>query len=169
MHARLKLATQLDHERVDRSLSTFDLTHADEYAVFLSLNAAVLGRLRPHWRNVDEGDFDSLVAALALDLATLGVDQPISVDPTPGLIDGLGLAYVVRGSRLGSKILRKRVGFGLPTAYLDLKPATPWQALLQQIEERVVADPDSEPMIIAGARTTFAVYEHSARTLGQAV
>jgi heme oxygenase (biliverdin-IX-beta and delta-forming) len=162
IHLRLKLATRPDHDRVDRSLSRFDLANLADYAAFLILNAAALSALRPHWRSEDDADFGGLVEALAVDLAELGAAMP-SPGRTSGSIDGLGLAYVVRGSRLGSKILRKRVGPGFPTAYLDFKPATSWNELLRQLDQCDPAEPGFEQASIAGARATFALYQRLAR------
>lgn len=161
-HARLKLATRLEHIRVDEAISKFDLAQPAAYAAFLSVNAVALMALRPHWRRADEADFGELIAALTADLAALGVDQPSDAQPAPGSIDGLGLAYVVRGSRLGSAILRKRVVAGFPTSYFDFRPALSWQVLRQQIDERGTAAPESEHALIDGARATFAVYERLA-------
>lgn len=161
-HVRLKLATRLEHIRVDEAISRFDLAQAATYAAFLIVNAVALMALRPHWRHADEADFGGLTAALTADLAALGVVQPQAAQPAPGSIDGLGLAYVVRGSRLGSQILRQRVTAGFPTSYFDFRPALSWQALRQQLDERGTAAPESEHALIAGARATFAVYERLA-------
>ena len=165
-HARLKRATRLEHDRVDQAISRYDLAQPQAYAAFLRLNAVALMTLRPHWRSVDEADFGGLIAALTVDLAALGVDQPGDSHTASASIDGLGLAYVVRGSRLGSAILRQRVSAGFPTAYFDFKPALPWHALRQQIDERGTSAPDSEHALIDGARATFFVYERLAHREG---
>jgi len=162
IHVRLKLATRLDHERVDLSFSRFDLASAADYSAFLVLNALALNALRPWWRSVDEADFGGLADALAVDLAEFAGALPDAIR-TSGPIDGLGLAYVVRGSRLGSKILRKRVRPGFPTAYLDFKPAMSWRDMLQQVDRHDPSRSGHEHATIAGARATFAVYEQSAR------
>lgn len=166
-HMRLKCATRPEHGRVDQLISQFDLARPETYAAFLSINAAALMALRPHWRCVDEADFGALAAALIADLAAIGIDPPTDAQPAPGSIDGLGLAYVVRGSRLGSAILRKRVAAGFPTAYFDVRPALAWQTLLQQVNERGAAGTGYEQAIIGGARATFAVYERLACREGQ--
>ncbi|AQR60255.1 hypothetical protein BZG35_00225 [Brevundimonas sp. LM2] len=168
VHLRLKQATRLDHETVDQAMSGFDLTDRDAYGAFLQLNHTAMIALRPHWRAADAVDFDALVEALAADLAALGLRPSPPADPLAGRIDGLGLSYVVRGSRLGSRILRRRVGPGLPTAYLDLRLGEPWARLLDQLTARGTADPDDTTALIAGARATFAVYERLARPMAAA-
>ncbi|WP_372708140.1 hypothetical protein [Brevundimonas sp.] len=164
VHLRLKLATRIDHRGVDRLLSRFDLGQPTGYAAFLDLNLAALNTLRPHWRSVDEADFAGMGDALAADLAALGMEPSGEIDPVPGPIDGLGLAYVVRGSRLGSKILRKRVGPGLPTGYFDFRLAKPWARLLDQVDLRGAAGSEDELALFSGARATFAVYARLAHT-----
>lgn len=165
IHLRLKLATRLEHKRVDRALSRFDLADADDYAAFLDLNHSALTALRPHWRSADDADFAGLVGALTTDLVNLGAEPSTEVQPISGPIDGLGLSYVVRGSRLGSKILRKRVGSELPTAYFDFRMGTPWARLLDQIDLCGSAGPADEHLLAAGALRAFAVYASLARPM----
>ncbi len=167
-HLRLKLATRLDHERVDLALSRFNLGNTGDYAGFLDLNHSALTALRPHWRSADEADFAGLVDALCMDLNDLGVEPSVQAGPVPGPIDGLGLAYVVRGSRLGSKILRKRVGSELPTSYFDFRMGKPWARLLDQIDLPGAEGSADEQALIAGALKTFAVYAGLARPLDAA-
>lgn len=166
LHARLKHATRAEHDIVDRSLSQFDLAHTDSYFAFLCLNREALALLRPHWRHADCPDFNSMAQSLKADLATMGRIPSTVATPQQGPINSMGLAYVVRGSRLGSKILRRRVGPGLPTAYLDFEPALPWPELLQELETLAGAGPEAEAAIIAGARATFAVYAQLSRIVG---
>ena len=165
IHLRLKLATRDEHNGVDLALSRFNLVDADDYAAFLELNHSALISLRPHWRSADEADFAGLVDALATDLIDLGAGSSTEADSLSGLIDGLGLSYVVRGSRLGSKILRKRVGSELPTAYFDFRMGTPWARLLDQIDARGAAGSTDEQSLVAGAVRTFAVYASLARPM----
>jgi len=122
--------------------------------------------LRPHWRRADEDDFNGLVDALAADLAALGMEPSDEVDPVRGPIDGLGLAYVVRGSRLGSKILRKRVGPGLPTEYFGFRLGQPWARFLDELDLRGETGPQDEFALFGGVRETFAVYARLADTPG---
>ena len=165
IHLRLKLATRDEHNGVDLALSRFNLADADDYAAFLDLNHSALTALRPHWRSEDEADFTGVVDALATDLIDLGIEPSTEADPLSGPIDGLGLSYVVRGSRLGSKILRKRVASELPTAYFDFRMGTPWARLLDQIDLRGPKGSGDEQALIAGAVRTFAVYASLARPM----
>lgn len=169
IHLRVKLATRDEHNGIDLALLRFNLADAGDYAAFLNLNHAALTALRPHWRSEDEADFAGLVDALATDLIELGSEQSAGIDPFPGPIDGLGLSYVVRGSRLGSKILRKRVGSELPTAYFDFRMGTTWARLLDQIELRGSEGSADEQALIAGALRTFAVYVSLAQPMDVAL
>jgi heme oxygenase len=166
MHVRLKLATRLDHRRVDRLMTRYDLGQPETYGAFLSLNFRALTALRPHWLGADESDFAGLIEALAADLAALGMPPSGDVDPEPGPIDGLGLAYVVRGSRLGSKILRKRVGLGLPTEYFGFRLGQPWARFLDELDLCGEAGSQHEFALVSGARETFSVYARLHATPG---
>ena len=163
IHLRLKLATRLEHRRVDHALSIFALGDPDEYAAFMNINHSALTALQPHWRREDEADFAGLVDALGTDLVDLGAEPSDGIEPLSGPIDGLGLSYVVRGSRLGSKILRKRVGADLPTSYFDFRMKMPWARFLDQIDLRGERGAAEEQALIAGALRTFAVYQRLAR------
>lgn len=163
MHAALRLATSIDHQRVDRAISRFDLGCAQGYAAFLSLNSAALESLRPHWRDLDTAEFDGLLGALAADLGAFGA-TPFAALAAPGRsINGLGLAYVVRGARLGARILRQRVSAGFPTAYLDFAPSLSWPGFLRQLNNWSAGPPARAEDIFRGARDTFAVYDRLAR------
>lgn len=72
----------------------------------------------------------------------------------------------MRGSRLGSAVLRRRVAAGLPASYLDAAPSLSWPRLLGRLDERERSGPDGERALIAGARATFAIYERLARRDG---
>lgn len=166
MHAALRAATSLDHQRVDRAISRFDLGCAQGYAAFLSLNIAALESLRPHWRDLDTAEFDGLLGALAADLGWFGA-TPLAAPAAPGgPINGLGLAYVVRGARLGARILRQRVPAGFPAAYLDFALSLSWPGFLRQLNTWSDGPPGRAEDIFRGARDTFAVYHRLARLDG---
>ena len=168
MHAALRLATSPDHQRVDRAISRFDLGCAQGYAAFLSLNTAALESLRPHWRDLDTAEFDGLLGALAADLASFGATRLAASAVPGGPINGLGLAYVVRGARLGARILRQRVPAGFPAAYLDFAPSLSWPGFLQQLNGGSEGPPGRRDDVVRGARDTFAVYDRLARLGGAA-
>lgn len=167
MHARLKLGTQPDHMRVDRAIARFNLARRGDYAAFLKLHADALDSLRPHWRDLDEADFAALLHALDDDLAALGAAPRKSAAPAIGPIDSLGVSYVVRGSRLGSQVLQKRVPPDFPNAFLSNSPSLSWPLFLRQLDARG-GDPGLESATIAGARATFDVYFGLMRNDGDA-
>jgi heme oxygenase len=71
----------------------------------------------------------------------------------------LGVAYVLRGSRLGAPFLRRRVPKQYPTAYLDFMPELSWIQFLQQLDSSL--DPPSarhDHEIVRGAKITFEIF-----------
>ena len=119
----LRTATQALHERVDQAYGGHDLGDRGAYAAFLTAHARVVAPLErllaagPPWR-----EWRPRAALLAADLARLGAAMPAAL-PVPAVTGDpiavrWGLLYVLEGSRLGGAMLARRVGAGLPTAYL---------------------------------------------------
>jgi heme oxygenase len=73
-------------------------------------------------------------------------------------VNSTGVAYAIRGSRLGTAILRRGVAMELPISYLDFMPALTWAEFLLQLES-IVEDPSGTDEAICasrGALKTFA-------------
>jgi hypothetical protein len=121
--ALLRLATREAHDLVDRRVSRFDLARRSDYCAFLAMHHAALLNL-DHYRRVEDlEDFDSMRSCLQRDLGIFGVTvaaQPIQAPRTSDVRAQLGVAYVVRGSRLGSRVLRRRPAPSIHTPKYDL-------------------------------------------------
>src|SRR5271170_2273012 len=112
VHCALRAATRNDHALIDRMLLPFDLSSAEDYRTFLNIHFATLVTLQAVWRPQDSEDFEEMLHCVQLDLRTLG--RTVAAPPMPprapaGPSKGLGIAYVVRGSRLGAAVLRRGV------------------------------------------------------------
>lgn len=112
----LRDATMASHDRVDFLFAGFSLDQPDDYADFLSAHSRALSALEPAAR-----PDQARMPLLAQDLAALGVAQPEPLSLTAESSDGYrwGLLYALEGSRLGGAFLSRRVGAGLPSAYLS--------------------------------------------------
>ena len=147
---------------VDRLMLRLDLSKREDYGLFLNIHHSALQELKVDWRAEDRDDFSSMTRTLQNDLHVLGIQtmlfQPLARrDLTSN--DRLGVAYVVRGSRLGSSFLRRRVPAGFSASYLDFEPATTWAEFLRQLDTFAVkpgSDAGSE--VIRGARGTFELF-----------
>lgn len=104
-------------------------------------------------------------ALLRRDLAMLGVAEEAAA-PAPLLPaeEALGALYVLEGSRLGGRVLMRRVQDAMPglAATLFLADAVPgaWRALrtaLDAFGER--AGPEATAAVLRGADTTFLAFE----------
>jgi heme oxygenase (biliverdin-IX-beta and delta-forming) len=141
-------------------LSRFDLKRAEDYRAFLNIHFAALVILKADWRLQDREDFTQMLGCVREDLETLGCTPTVSpiLDCTPASHSrGLGISYVVRGSRLGAMILRRGVGANLPTSYLDFAPALSWAAFLSELES-IAEDPNGTDEAIRAARSTFNMF-----------
>lgn len=162
LHQSLRAATRADHAIVDRLMLRFDLSRRKDYALFLHIHYWTLKSLDTQWRGEDQTDFADMIDCLQNDLRALGVatsERSGLVSPSVLACNHLGVAYVIRGSRLGAAFLRPRVPSHFPTAYLDFVPALPWGQFLKQLE-LATDDPkrDTPEDTICGARITFDIF-----------
>jgi heme oxygenase len=169
LHRSLRAATRSDHTVVDRLVTRLDFSRSEDYGRFLSIHHAVLQNLKAQWRPEDRDDFDAMSRGLQIDLRVLGFPaaNPESMSPIPmSEGDSLGIAYVIRGSRLGSSVLRPRIASRFSTCYFDLVPTLSWADFLAQLRSKS-RDPNSETSgaAIRGARMTFEMFS---RLLAQA-
>jgi len=156
VHQALRAATRDDHASIDRMLLSFDLSKAEDYRIFLSIHAAALVTIQTDWRLQDSDDFERMLRCVRADLKTLGcaVTTPPSSPRPSSLAKGLGIAYVVRGSRLGAAVLRRGVVGNLPTSYLDFVPSLSWALFLTELEP-LADDPNGKDEAIGAARGIF--------------
>lgn len=165
-HAIVKARTVAAHNRVDAAFGRFDLGRRASYVRFLRAHGrvvpAVEAALRqdglpnwlPNWR--------PRTAFLESDLAAFGEKLPLpiaSVLPS-GAAERFGLLYVLKGSRLGGRLLLRRVGAGFSAQYLSAthKPGE-WRAFTRALDARAAAE-DGEwvEAMVAGALHGFALY-----------
>jgi heme oxygenase len=122
---------------VDRLIGQLDLARREDYGRLLSVHHAVLREFQSEWRPEDQDDFRAMSRRLQNDLRGLGFPtaNPQSMLRT-SLAAGnpLGIAYVIRGSRLGASVLRPRVPSQFPASYLDFVPALSWVQFLAQLQ-----------------------------------
>lgn len=151
VHDRIRQETRAEHERVDAAYAGYDLSTRPGYIKFLQAHRKALWRLEPSWRPVDRAEFTDLAANLDADLDELSA-RPARPE-TVACLDGLAVAYVMRGSRLGGAILRRRIGRGLPGRYMHLPMTLSWPEFTRQLDQVSLDD-----AIIADARAAFAAF-----------
>ena len=162
---RLRVATSKDHAALDAIASALDFDTAFGYGGFLWASAAALIPLEQALERagvdgwLEDWPLRSRRAALALDLAALDVSPPVSKpEPTPSRAFGVGLLYVLEGSRLGARVLARRVrgaGPDLPIAYLTHgDDGDAWRSFLTWLEAQPKVGLRTDEAI-AGARYGF--------------
>jgi heme oxygenase len=162
LHRSLRAATRTDHLGIDRLIGQLDLTHREGYGRLLSIHHAVLQDLKSEWRPEDRDDFRSMSRRLQNDLRVLDfpAPNPQSMPRTP-LAEGnqLGIAYVIRGSRLGASVLRPRIPSQFSASYLDFVPTLSWIQFLAQLQSVSKEwEADAGDAAIQGAKITFALF-----------
>jgi heme oxygenase len=165
----LRSATAAAHERLDTLYSRLDLRLSDDYARFLTSQAATFIPVEaalaaagaeavfPGWSDRRRAD------SLRADLAYLGLATPPPA-PSPLFEDDdalLGGLYVLEGSRLGAAVLAGDVAAGSPNAFL--RPETPaaWRAFTALLDHHLTSDASID-RAAAAANAVFAVFELSA-------
>jgi heme oxygenase len=157
----LRAATARAHDAVDAAYARFDLGDRDSYAAFLTAHARVLPPVE-EWLAAAPAlpAFAPRAAALAADLATLGVAMPaplnVTIDPDPAA--AWGVFYVVEGSRLGGVMLARSVAPNLPHAYLTAAHGSGgWRTIRAQIDAADTGG-DWTDRAVAAAEQCFAWY-----------
>lgn len=125
---RLRAATAESHAALDAVVSSRRLETPQGYGAFLSASAAALAPLEVALERAAVTDWlpdwprRTRRAALVSDLAALGLEPPPSRTAfVPSRDFGVGLLYVLEGSRLGARFLARQARAGLddpPLAYL---------------------------------------------------
>lgn len=174
LRLRLRTATAPLHERVDAAFSSFDLGSLEGYRAFLRAHAQVL---RPLEFELEASGIETMLAdwpwrsrrrQLQADLIELGDSAPCpraSAAPHgPGWC--WGAVYVIEGSRLGGRVLAKRVAEANPHAplrYLAFSDAAPsWPAFIDQLDLHAAACPWND--VLAGACEVFERFVQAAQT-----
>lgn len=174
LRLRLRAATSPLHERVDAAFSSFELGSLDGYRAFLRAHAQVLVPLEIE---LEASGIETLLVdwpqrsrrrQLLADLAELDDSAPwpeSSATPQePGWC--WGAVYVIEGSRLGGRVLAKRVAEANPNAplrYLGFSDAMPsWPAFIDQLDRQAAAYPWND--VLAGACEVFERFVHAAQT-----
>jgi heme oxygenase (biliverdin-IX-beta and delta-forming) len=162
VHRALRAATRSDHVLLDRLILRYDLTRREHYGLFLHLHYSALKNLEGDWSTEDQADFAAMLRCVQSDLYTLQIATPPRSPSGRAALhaaNGLGVAYVLRGSRLGAPFLRRRVPRQYPTAYLDFMPELSWAQFLIRLESS--SDPSKarhDHEILRGARITFEIF-----------
>ncbi|GAA0571667.1 biliverdin-producing heme oxygenase [Caenispirillum bisanense] len=162
----LRQATQAHHARVDAAFSLFDLADTAAYGRFLSAHARVLLPLEAALAG--DATFASMPSAasrlrsqaLKDDLDALRLPLPHDPPPTlPADREGVaGICYVLEGSRLGGRVLARRVAAApgpLPAAFLRHGEDQPlWPTFLAWLES-LTWTPAGLARAAAAASATF--------------
>jgi heme oxygenase len=170
MRRLLRDATRNDHHSMDRAISTLDFADRASYRIFLAIHHAALSNLAGRWRAQDQADFSNFLQRLVEDLRALGVPASLPGTPVRQRADSLrqwGIAYVIRGSRLGGAVLRQSVPAGYPTAYLACPSKITWPEFLKQLEHETRAmNRQAHAQIIRGAKQAFEIFASATVTFG---
>lgn len=170
-HRRLRDATQADHQRLESRIDilTRIATTAGRRALvarFHSLHTEAEAALAPWLAGLPGLEFDARRRSVQLsaDLEALGGEAaPASAPPAPvsGISEALGRMYVLEGSTLGGRVIRRAAearGAGMRgLSFLDPygeRVGERWRAFLAVVD-RQACTPEDVAAMIAGAVAGF--------------
>jgi heme oxygenase len=172
MHRRLREATQADHRRLESRIDVLGRIATCDgrrglIARFHALHVDGEAAMTPWLAGLDGLDFAARRRSPALkrDLAAVGgATLPSEPIPVGGVGEALGLMYVLEGSTLGGRVIRKQVaarggdmaGLSFLDPYGD-GVGERWRSFLAVLE----AEPDVDA-VVAGACAGF---RHAERRL----
>ncbi|MEC3909939.1 biliverdin-producing heme oxygenase [Sphingobium sp. CR2-8] len=151
------------HRQVDAIYSDFSLNSAQDYGVFLTAHARVLGGLEA----VAQPQAPRL-PLLAQDLAALDLPLPAPLPLETRATDGFhwGLRYALEGSRLGGAMLSRQVAPGLPKAYLSAAHGKGEWIAFQSALDSAAAEGGEGWLddAVQGAQAAFALFAKAGQT-----
>ncbi len=100
----LRRETASAHQALDDMVSTLDLGVVPDLARFFGMHLAAF---RAMGRQSSDPRLADMIVALNADLAALGADAPVP-DLDLEAVQPLAVDYILAGSRMGTKVLRKR-------------------------------------------------------------
>ncbi|MDA8585045.1 hypothetical protein N9L47_02135 [Rhodobacteraceae bacterium] len=106
----LRDSTRPEHDQLDDMIGALNISDRDAFACFVNLHIICFQTMS---EAAEKGSYShellcQMVHSLALDLDELGAKQLAYVVPLPKISDPLAIDYLVAGSRLGTKVLKKR-------------------------------------------------------------
>jgi len=165
---QLRAATAANHDAVDAAFAEVDFADPGSYGRFLTAHARALPAVEQALAGVDSlPPLRPRTPLIMDDLRALGLAPPV---PLPFSLSGrtssaFGAAYVLEGSRLGGGMLAKRVGAGMPTAYLSATHLSgEWRQFLATLDRSEAGDAWIAEAV-AAARATFDLYGLAAESL----
>lgn len=166
----LRKESRIEHEGVDQVFSRFNLQDPVDYGAFLSAHARVIPVLERGLKaQFEDANIGWREDALRQDMHALGQEMPPEMPWHSIQRDGhaMGVLYVLEGSKLGGRVLAKRVPEGMPSAYLSsVHEAGVWPLFLNTL--RVALSEGDEAYradVLEGARQAFALFAASGRSV----
>ncbi|RYH00985.1 hypothetical protein EU805_16140 [Salipiger sp. IMCC34102] len=162
----LKARTQAEHDRVDAALSALNLAVAPDFIRFLSLHRACFGAMVQACTHGSamQDTLNDICTRIDDDLHTLGAPPVASLPVDLGRVDPLALDYMLEGSRLGSKVLRRAwvqsddvVVRKAGRYFATPAPVERWRAVCAKLSD-IDADSPRAACIVADAKRLFGLF-----------
>ena len=166
----LRQQTSTDHDRVDALMSGFDVATRDGLLQFLGLQLDCFEAMIPAARgdSVARHQLLSMTAAIRRDFATLVEPKQDSEPSQLNPLDPLALDYIIEGSRLGTKMLKRRWAaakdpqVSAAKAYFSFESEPGrWRQVCNALSE-ITPDSTRATAVIADTATLFELFRKAA-------
>ena len=159
----LREATAADHARLDAAVSRFDVATRDGLAGFAITHLAAFRAMQSV---AERADLRAMIDALTRDLLSLGAAGEVPTLTAPAT-DPLAVDYILAGSRMGTKVLRRQwasatdAGVRAASAYFGL-PVDPaeWPSVRLALSQ-VDAGSDRAARIVADVGALYGLFEEA--------
>ncbi|PWJ18079.1 Heme oxygenase [Jannaschia seohaensis] len=156
----LRAATRGDHDRVDRLVTGLDIATRAGFARFAQVHLACFRAVQDE---APSATLAAMVSALRADLAKVAPAARVSV-AVLGPVDPLAAAYMVEGSRMGTRVLHGRWAASKDALvraadrYFGLPPDKGgWRAVTSALGQVAIGSPRAA-RIEADTRRLFALF-----------
>ncbi len=158
------------HDRVDSLISEIGVTSRRGFAQFLTLHKSCFITMRAATPPASEAalSLSDMLMRIDADLAILDHPLPAPPQTTLGPIDPLAIAYMIEGSRMGSKVLHRRWSATADPLVAQAQSyfSTPadagrWRTVCDQLAAVPLDSPRADT-IIQDTTTLFELFYHSA-------
>ena len=169
LRSLLRSGTRVWHDRVEEAFERFDLGSAGGSRLAVDVHVSVMSRALPVMQDhpLYAMEIERLLVLAGPTLRPSHLADKGCLEPADSDLHPLSFAYVILGSRLGARVITRRIEAGkdglAPHVYAflsDNRSGECWRQLCRELD--AVTSADEHRTILADANRAFAIYHETA-------